>query len=201
MTDLLLPPSASDLDLHLDEPALAIDRRRRAAANGRAEYHYDALVLAAGSAPVVPSIENIALSGVFVYRTVDDLSALPGYAAGRRVGAVLGSLGRHLRRFGFTVHAGRRCDPAIWAIGECAAITVGGGPATCHGLVGPGYAKVVANRLLGGVVRFRGAGVARFRGAGVARFRGAGAAEMAARTFGPTRSRRPVRSPVGAAAR
>jgi nitrite reductase (NADH) large subunit len=45
----------------------------------------------------------------------------------------------------------RTADPRIYAIGECAAITVGGAGRT-YGLVAPGYAmaEVVADRLLGG---------------------------------------------------
>jgi nitrite reductase (NADH) large subunit len=45
-------------------------------------------------------------------------------------------------------------DPAVWAVGECAAVD-----GTCYGLVGPGraMAEVVADRILGGTARFGGA--------------------------------------------
>lgn len=45
-------------------------------------------------------------------------------------------------------------DPAVWAIGECAAVN-----GRCYGLVAPGYAmaEVVADRLLGGEALFPGA--------------------------------------------
>ncbi|MEO3936135.1 nitrite reductase large subunit NirB [Dermatophilaceae bacterium Soc4.6] len=45
-------------------------------------------------------------------------------------------------------------DPAIWAVGECAAVE-----GRCYGLVAPGYstAEVVADRLLGGEATFPGA--------------------------------------------
>ncbi|HEY1968591.1 MAG TPA: nitrite reductase large subunit NirB [Pseudonocardia sp.] len=45
----------------------------------------------------------------------------------------------------------RTADPRIFAIGECAALSVGG-PGRTYGLVAPGYAmaEVVADRLLGG---------------------------------------------------
>ncbi|WP_233528795.1 nitrite reductase large subunit NirB [Antrihabitans stalagmiti] len=48
----------------------------------------------------------------------------------------------------------RTSDPAIYAIGECAAVE-----GTCYGLVAPGYttAEIVADRLLGGAAEFPGA--------------------------------------------
>ena len=42
---------------------------------------YDYLVLATGSSPFVPPIENIGLNGVYVYRTIEDLDATLAYAA------------------------------------------------------------------------------------------------------------------------
>jgi len=53
----------------------------------------------------------------------------------------------------------RTADPAVWAIGECAAVGLGDEPARCFGLVAPGYAmaEVVADRLVGGAARFPGA--------------------------------------------
>lgn len=76
---------------------LTIDRAARTVTtdDGRA-WPYDALVLATGSAPVVPPIEGVDLPGVFVYRTVDDVAALRGWveelsAHGRQLrGAVIG---------------------------------------------------------------------------------------------------------------
>jgi nitrite reductase (NADH) large subunit len=43
-------------------------------------------------------------------------------------------------------------DPDIWAIGECAALSLDGTTGTCYGLVAPGYAmaEVTADRLSGG---------------------------------------------------
>lgn len=48
----------------------------------------------------------------------------------------------------------RTSDPAIYAVGECAAVE-----GTCYGLVAPGYttAEIVADRLLGGAAEFPGA--------------------------------------------
>lgn len=44
------------------------------------EYTYDYLVLATGSKPFVPPIENVDSKGVFVYRTIEDLDAIRDYA-------------------------------------------------------------------------------------------------------------------------
>ncbi|BCJ71128.1 nitrite reductase large subunit [Catellatospora sp. IY07-71] len=56
-------------------------------------------------------------------------------------------------RGGFAVDAScATADPAVWAIGECAALSVDSGDGVCYGLVAPGYAmaEVVADRLNGG---------------------------------------------------
>lgn len=43
------------------------------------QFHYDALVLATGSAPFVPPVPGHDLPGTFVYRTLDDVAALRGW--------------------------------------------------------------------------------------------------------------------------
>ncbi|WP_027341769.1 nitrite reductase large subunit NirB [Hamadaea tsunoensis] len=56
-------------------------------------------------------------------------------------------------RGGFLVDAFCRTeDPAVWAIGECAALSLDGADGRTYGLVAPGYAmaEVVADRLVGG---------------------------------------------------
>src|SRR5262249_22308896 len=53
-------------------------------------YPYDVLVLATGSNPFVPPIPGDKTRGCFVYRTIEDLEAIRAYAAGSRVGAVIG---------------------------------------------------------------------------------------------------------------
>ncbi|MBB5871511.1 nitrite reductase (NADH) large subunit [Allocatelliglobosispora scoriae] len=78
------------VQLRLAEPVLGIDRGRRVVTTPAADYGYDHLVLATGSRPFVPPITGADLPGVFVYRTIDDLSALRAYCSGKRVGAVLG---------------------------------------------------------------------------------------------------------------
>ncbi|MGH3491031.1 MAG: nitrite reductase large subunit NirB [Actinopolymorphaceae bacterium] len=78
------------VSLRLGEPVVAIDRDRQMVTTAETEYPYDALVLATGSYPFVPPVPGHDLPGCFVYRTIDDLIALESYAAGRRVGAVVG---------------------------------------------------------------------------------------------------------------
>ena len=51
-------------------------------------YRYDTLIIATGSRPFVPPIEGVNKSGVFVYRTIEDLEAISRYgekiASGKR---------------------------------------------------------------------------------------------------------------------
>ncbi|HEU4425932.1 MAG TPA: nitrite reductase large subunit NirB [Pilimelia sp.] len=258
--DLSLHTPDGAVDLRLGEPARRIDRDRRLVATETGEHAYDALVLATGSYPFVPPIDGVDGSGVFVYRTLDDLEAIREYAATCRTGIVIGGgllgleaanalrllglathvvefaprlmplqvdeaggamLRRYVEDLGVKVHlavattairrrpdgsvmgatlsdggwigadlivvaagvrpndalardAGlpvgarggvvvdatcRTSDDRIWAVGECAAISVAGEPGTCYGLVAPGYAmaEVVADRLLGGEAVFPGA--------------------------------------------
>ncbi|GED97532.1 nitrite reductase large subunit NirB [Gordonia crocea] len=84
-------------------------------------------------------------------------AALLVFAAGVRPRDELGrSAGLDLAERGgiLTDLAGVTSDPAIYAIGEVAAVE-----GRCYGLVGPGYAtaEVVADRLLGGDAEFPGA--------------------------------------------
>ena len=73
----------------------------------------------------------------------------PQDALARTAGIAVGERGGVLTDLGCATD-----DPAIWAIGECAAIE-----GRCYGLVAPGYssAEVVADRLLGGDATFPGA--------------------------------------------
>ncbi|GAA2546058.1 nitrite reductase large subunit NirB [Pseudonocardia hydrocarbonoxydans] len=95
--DLTLPGLA--VDLHLGDPAVAIDRdARRVTTEGGRVLPYDALVLATGSVPFVPPVPGRDLPGCFVYRTLDDLDAIKAAAAdavarpgpGRRSAVVVG---------------------------------------------------------------------------------------------------------------
>jgi nitrite reductase (NADH) large subunit len=249
--ELSLGEVPAGVELRLGEPVREIDRACKVVRTDAAEYAYDRLVLATGSRPFVPPIAGADLPGVFVYRTLDDLEALQAYAAGRRVGAVLGGgllgleaanalrllgltthvvefaprlmplqvddgggavLKGHIESLGLTVHTGRACasvigdtavtgltfgdggtldaevvviaagirprdeladpsglprgprggflvdagcateDPDVYAIGECAALTLDGTEGRTYGLVAPGYAmaEVAADRIVGG---------------------------------------------------
>ncbi|QLQ37833.1 nitrite reductase large subunit NirB [Micromonospora robiginosa] len=88
--ELSLHTPDDGVDLRLGEPATGIDRARRVVTTATGEIRYDALVLATGSAPFVPPVEGTDLPGVFVYRTLDDLTAIREHARGRHTGAVIG---------------------------------------------------------------------------------------------------------------
>ncbi|MDQ2825449.1 MAG: nitrite reductase large subunit NirB, partial [Actinomycetota bacterium] len=77
--------------IHLGDAVASIDRTSALvhSVQGRA-IRYDAIVLATGSYPFVPPVPGKDLKGCFVYRTLDDLEAIRDYAAGCRVGAVVG---------------------------------------------------------------------------------------------------------------
>jgi nitrite reductase (NADH) large subunit len=97
--ELTLPALDPLVELVLGDPAVTLDRERRTVrtASGR-EIGYDALVLATGSVPFVPSVPGRDLPGCFVYRTLDDLDAITAAAAravaapgaGRRSAVVVG---------------------------------------------------------------------------------------------------------------
>ncbi|GAA2477063.1 nitrite reductase large subunit NirB [Streptomyces gobitricini] len=79
------------IELHLDDPAAAIDREARTVTSraGRV-IAYDTLVLATGSYPFVPPVPGKDATGCFVYRTIEDLLAIEEYAKTARTGAVVG---------------------------------------------------------------------------------------------------------------
>ncbi|KAK4119299.1 nitrite reductase [Parathielavia appendiculata] len=82
------------LSYHTNTKVTKIDRSRKtiSCADG-AEIEYDILVLATGSDAVLPQfIPNYDATGVFVYRTVDDLEKLIDWSASQKgsVGAVVG---------------------------------------------------------------------------------------------------------------
>ena len=77
--------------LHVGDRVKTIDRQNRQVTSeqGR-EIVYDFLTLATGSTPFVPSIDGIEMPGVFVYRTIEDLEAIIGWADGVCSAAVIG---------------------------------------------------------------------------------------------------------------
>jgi nitrite reductase (NADH) large subunit len=79
------------ITLHIGDRATAIDRERRVvvSAQGRT-VPYDVVILATGSAPFVPPVPGIDRTGVFVYRTIDDLDRITEYSQKSRRSAVIG---------------------------------------------------------------------------------------------------------------
>ncbi|MEW7290556.1 nitrite reductase large subunit NirB [Aquimarina sp. 2304DJ70-9] len=86
----------NNIDLHTSEMITEINREEKTVANHRGiKYSYDYLVLATGSSAFVPPIPGVEKEGVFVYRTIEDLEAIEGYAKklkseGKTQAAVLG---------------------------------------------------------------------------------------------------------------
>ena len=134
--DIFLNPLAwyreNDIQLHAGVRVTEIDRANKRVIATRSENHngpapkfgrngeesvpYDKLIIATGSRPFVPRIENLhdvngkLRPGIFVFRTVDDCTKIAGYATKVRSAAVIGGglLGleaaRGLIRFGIEVH-------------------------------------------------------------------------------------------------
>lgn len=78
--------------VHSGVRAETIDRDSRLVrgAGGKVLEPYDYLILATGSRPFVPPLENVRLPGVFVFRTLDDCANIANYAADCDRVAVLG---------------------------------------------------------------------------------------------------------------
>ncbi|MER5883347.1 nitrite reductase large subunit NirB [Streptomyces sp. NPDC001941] len=114
-------PERHGVRVLLDEPAEEVDTAARTVRTARGRtLRYDALVLATGSAPLVPPVAGADAAGCFTYRTLDDVSALTRYAEGRATGLVVGGglLGLEaagaLRTLGLAAHvveAGPRLMP------------------------------------------------------------------------------------------
>ncbi|QBG46794.1 NAD(P)/FAD-dependent oxidoreductase [Verrucomicrobia bacterium S94] len=79
------------IDLNLGTRAVSIDRKAKTvAAEDGTEYPYDKLVIATGSRPRLPPFGNTALSGVYVYRTVEDVNAIREEARNAKNAVVIG---------------------------------------------------------------------------------------------------------------
>lgn len=100
--DIFINPLAwyaeNNVTLHAGQRVSEIDRANRTVrtASGLVE-HYDKLVIATGSSPFVPTLENLASEhgasfkdGTFVFRTMDDCEKMISYAARARRAAVIG---------------------------------------------------------------------------------------------------------------
>ena len=69
------------IELNLGDPVVAIDREKRTVttASGRSQA-YDKLVLATGSSAFMPPMPGMDRTGVFAYRTIEDLEAIAAYS-------------------------------------------------------------------------------------------------------------------------
>jgi len=70
------------IDLIVDERVSDIQRTTKTIITAKNRvFNYDYLVLATGSSAFVPPIKGVEKEGVFVYRTIEDLEGMLGYAA------------------------------------------------------------------------------------------------------------------------
>ena len=70
------------IDLIVDEKVSEIHRASKTITTAKnRNLNYDYLVLATGSSAFVPPIKGVKKEGVFVYRTIEDLEGMLGYAA------------------------------------------------------------------------------------------------------------------------
>ncbi len=82
---------AKGMELVVGEQVERVDLDLKEAISGSGRsWSFDKLVLATGSRPFVPPVEGADKEGVFVYRTLEDASAIKSYAAGKRRALVLG---------------------------------------------------------------------------------------------------------------
>lgn len=83
--------SDNGITLHLGDPVQQIRRADKMVRSFKGiELPYDVLVMATGSAAMVPPIHGIDKKGVFVYRTIEDLDMIREYAVNAKKAAVLG---------------------------------------------------------------------------------------------------------------
>lgn len=79
------------VEIHLGDRANLINRDDRIVTSDKGvEIEYDSIVLATGSYPFVPPIPGVDKSGVFVYRTIEDLERIISYGKKARRAAVIG---------------------------------------------------------------------------------------------------------------
>lgn len=83
--------ASQGIHLRLNERVTRIDRDRKVVVtNTGREVEYDTVVLATGSGAFVPPVPGMGKTGVFVYRTIEDLEAIIEYAKHCKRAAVIG---------------------------------------------------------------------------------------------------------------
>lgn len=87
------PPwyAAHGIDLHMGDPVVAVDRARRCVrSRSGVERHYDRLLVATGSQPIVLPVPGNDLSGVVCFRDIDDVERMVAAASAYRRAVVIG---------------------------------------------------------------------------------------------------------------
>ncbi|NJM94902.1 MAG: NAD(P)/FAD-dependent oxidoreductase, partial [Cytophagales bacterium] len=83
--------SQSGIDLVLGDPVVRVDTQAKKVHSHKGrEQAYDKLVFATGSAAFVPPIAGVDKSGIFVYRTIEDLDMIIAYGKKVKRAAVIG---------------------------------------------------------------------------------------------------------------
>lgn len=81
----------NNIRLHLGDPVEKIDPATKIIVSHKGiTIEYDYLVLATGSAAFVPPIPGVEKQGVFIYRTIEDLELITGWAKKSKKAAVIG---------------------------------------------------------------------------------------------------------------
>ena len=79
------------IELHVGDRANVIDRKQQVVTSEKGlRIHYDHVVLATGSYPFVPPVPGVDKTGVFLYRTIDDLERMIEHAKTCQRAAVIG---------------------------------------------------------------------------------------------------------------
>ena len=79
------------ITIHIGDRATSIDRERQIVTSEKGEQiAYDHVVMATGSYPFVPPVDGIQQTGVFVYRTIEDLEKIIEYSEKAKRCAVIG---------------------------------------------------------------------------------------------------------------
>ncbi len=82
---------ANGVELHIGDRACEIDRENKIVRSQKGEeIGYDDVVIATGSYPFVPPIPGVKKTGVFVYRTIEDLEHIIAYSKKAKSCAVIG---------------------------------------------------------------------------------------------------------------
>ena len=82
---------ANGIDIKLDCRIADLDRKAQTVTTDTGEtLSYDKLILATGSYPFVPPIKGHDSKGIFVYRTIEDLDLISGWAKGKKTGVIIG---------------------------------------------------------------------------------------------------------------